>query len=80
MKEIYAAIAAAAVDVDAPRYPKGQAGVLLMTAIGNLAGASYGYVSAHWDDPELQAAIYAERLRRQRARNQRKGGAASGME
>lgn len=38
MREIYAAIAAAAVDVDAPRYPKGQAGVLLMTAIGNLAG------------------------------------------
>ena len=32
MREIYAAIAAAAVDVDAPRYPKGQAGVLLMTA------------------------------------------------
>ena len=76
MKEIYAAIAAAAVDVDAP---KGQAGVLLMTAIGNLAGASYGYVSAHWDDPELQAAIHAERLRRQRARNRKKGGAASGM-
>lgn len=79
MKEIYAAIAAADVDVDAPRYPKGQAGVLLMTAIGNLAGASYGYVSAHWDDPELQAAIHAERLRRQRARNRKKGGAAGGM-
>lgn len=79
MKEVYAAIAAAAVDVDAPRYPKGQAGAALMAEIGNLAGASYGYVSAHWDDPELQAAIHAERLRRQRARNRRKGGAASGV-
>ena len=79
MKEIYAAIAVAAVEKDAPRHPSGQAGVLLMTAIGNLAGASYGYVSANWDDPELQAAIHAERLRRQRARNRRKGGAAGGM-
>lgn len=78
MREIYAAIAAAAVDVDAPRYPKGQAGVLLMTAT-EFGGASYGYVSAHWDDPELQAAIHAERLRRQRARNRKKGGAAGGM-
>lgn len=36
-------------------------------------------MSAHWDDPELQAAIHAERLRRQRARNRKKGGAAGGM-
>lgn len=38
MREIYAAIAVAAVDMDAPRHPKGQAGATLMTAIGNLAG------------------------------------------